>query len=251
MASELHLRKTLQSRLAASAHRAEAARRQLGGLEPQIADAEGKLQPGPHEVELREIEKFLALRVAAWLRYIFAHLRYCLLTALLCGLFVMTGVYAYAFQPKRYLSFGIWVALLIGSLLTLRIFARVDRNAVLSAISGTDPGKVLFDRTFFSNLFTYFGIPVAGVILTQFPVVGNLLLEIFSSRCCGCWRRADPPAPRGSLPPPKDPHPPAPSPTRTHTLPGEGEPSKFLLLKPLGGGALSRAGVSAGGRGSG
>ena len=32
-----------------------------------------------------------------------------------------------------------------------------------------------FDRTFFSNLFTYFGIPVLGVILTQFPAVGSLL----------------------------------------------------------------------------
>jgi len=55
----------------------------------------------------------------------------------------------------------------------------------------------------------------------------------------------------GGLHPPKDPHPLAPSPTRTHAHPGEGKPSKLFLLKPLGGGALSRADVSAGGRGSG
>jgi hypothetical protein len=179
VASEFQLRKQLQSRFAASAHTAEAARRQLGGLEPRIADAEGKLKPGPNEIQVREIEKYLALRVAAWLRYVFAHLRYALLTALLCGLFVLTGVSTYAFQPKRYLSFGIWAALLLGSLLVLRTFIRMDRNAVLSAAAGTDPGKVSFDRTFFTNLFTYVGVPVLGVVLTQFPAVGSLLGEWF------------------------------------------------------------------------
>lgn len=177
VAAEFQRRKKLQSRFAAGAHAAEASRRRLGGQEPRIADPEGKLKPGPNEVPVREIEKYLALRVAAWLRYIFAHLRYALLTALLCGLFVLTGVSAYAFQPKRYLSFGIWAALLLGSLLILRIFVRMDRNAVLSAAAGTDPGKVSFDRTFFSNLLTYVGIPVLGVILTQFPAVGSLLGE--------------------------------------------------------------------------
>ncbi len=172
VASEFQLRKNLQSRFAAAAHRMEAARRELGGPEPE-AGAEGAAE------KIEEIEKYLALRVAAWLRYVFAHLRYALLTAMLCGLFVLTGVSVYAFQPKRFLSFGIWAALLIASVLTLHIFVRMDRNAVLSAVSGTDPCKVSFDRAFFSNLFTYFGIPVLGVVLTQFPAVGSLLGEWF------------------------------------------------------------------------
>ena len=37
---------------------------------------------------------------------------------------------------------------------------------------------------------------------------------------------------RRSLPPPKDPHPLAPSPTRTHTLPGEGEPPPAIPADP-------------------
>jgi hypothetical protein len=51
----------------------------------------------------------------------------------------------------------------------------MDRNAVLSAIGGTPAGQVSFDRTFYSNLFTYVGIPVLGVVLTQFPAVAGLL----------------------------------------------------------------------------
>lgn len=179
VAGEIRLRKSLQGRLAASAHTLEESWRQLGGAEPRVPDAEGKLAPGPNEVQLRQIEAYLALRVAAWLRYVFAHLRYALLTAMVCALFVLAGVSAYAFQPKRYLSFGIWVALLIGSALSLRTFLRMERNAVLSAVGGTDAGKVSFDRTFFANLFTYAGIPLLGVILTQFPAVGSLLGDWF------------------------------------------------------------------------
>lgn len=122
-----------------------------------------------------EIEKYLALRVVCWIRYAFGQLRYSLLSALTCGLFVLVGVSAYAFQPKRFLSFGIWAFLLPASLLALLIFVRMDRNTVLSAISGSDAGKVSLDRTFYSNLFTYVGIPVIGVILTQFPALGHLL----------------------------------------------------------------------------
>jgi len=132
------------------------------------------LPPGQEEVA-GEIDRFLSLRVVGWIRYVFDHLRYSLITALVCGLCILVGVSAYAFQPKRYLSFGVWAFLLAASLLALRIFVRMDRNAVLSAIGGTDAGKVSFDRAFYTNLFTYGGLPVLGVVLTQCPAVGSLL----------------------------------------------------------------------------
>lgn len=121
-----------------------------------------------------EIETYLAIRVVAWLRYVFAHLRYTLVSATICGLTLLVAVSSYAFQPKRFLSFGIWMALLLASVLTLRAFVQMDRNGALSAISGTDAGKVSLDRTFFSNLFTYGGIPVLGIVLTQFPAMGQV-----------------------------------------------------------------------------
>lgn len=92
----------------------------------------------------------------------------------ICGLTLLVAVSSYAFQPKRFLSFGIWMALLLASLMTLRAFVQMDRNGALSAISGTDAGRVSLDRTFFSNIFTYGGIPVLGVVLTQFPAVGRV-----------------------------------------------------------------------------
>lgn len=145
-----------------------------GNAEPMPHNEEGKPVPRPREVEMREIETYLAIRVASYLRYVFAHLRYALVSATICGLTLLVAVSSYAFQPKRFLSFGIWMALLLASVLTLRAFVQMDRNGALSAISGTDAGKVSLDRTFFSNLFTYGGIPVLGVVLTQFPTVGHV-----------------------------------------------------------------------------
>lgn len=141
----------------------------------RLTNAEdGKPVPRPREIEMREIETYLAIRVAAYLRYVFAHLRYALVSATICGLTLLVAVRSYAFQPKRFLSFGIWTALLLASVMTLRAFVQMDRNGALSAIGGTDAGKVSLDRTFFSNLFTYGGIPVLGVVLTQFPTVGHV-----------------------------------------------------------------------------
>jgi hypothetical protein len=145
-----------------------------GNAEPIPDDEHGKPVPRPREVEMREIETYLAIRVVVYLRYVFAHLRYALASATICGLTLLIAVSSYAFQPKRFLSFGIWMALLLASVMTLRVFVQMDRNAALSAISGTDAGKVSLDRTFFSNLFTYGGIPVLGIVLTQLPAVGHL-----------------------------------------------------------------------------
>jgi hypothetical protein len=145
-----------------------------GEAEPKPDDENGKPVPRPREIEMREIETYLAIRVVVYLRYVFAHLRYALGSATICGLTLLVAVSSYAFQPKRFLSFGIWMALLLVSVMTLRAFVQMDRNGTLSAISGTDAGKVNLDRTFFSNLFTYGGIPVLGIVLTQFPSVGRL-----------------------------------------------------------------------------
>jgi hypothetical protein len=145
-----------------------------GNAEPMPNDENGKPVPRPREVEMREIETYLAIRVVVYLRYIFAHLRYALVSATICGLTLLLAVSSYAFQPKRFLSFGIWMALLLASIMTLRAFVQMDRNGTLSAISGTDAGKVNLDRTFYSNLLTYGGIPVLGIVLTQFPSVGHL-----------------------------------------------------------------------------
>ncbi|HEX4963691.1 MAG TPA: hypothetical protein VF173_22890 [Thermoanaerobaculia bacterium] len=122
-----------------------------------------------------EVRQLVALRVAAWLRYVFAHMRGSLVGALASGLLALVGVTAYSFQPRHFVSLAIWLALGAAVGLTLVVFVQMDRNATLSYIGGTTAGKVTFDRTFFSKLFTFVGVPALGLVATQFPEVGRLL----------------------------------------------------------------------------
>ncbi len=122
-----------------------------------------------------DVLQFLALRVAAWLRYVFAHMRCCLIGALTCGLLALVGVTAYEFQPKHFVSLAIWLSLAAAVGLTLLVFLQMDRNSTLSRIGETTPGKVSFDTAFWTKIFTYVGIPALGLIATQFPEVGALL----------------------------------------------------------------------------
>jgi hypothetical protein len=127
-----------------------------------------------------EVKKFLALRVAAYLRYVFAHMRNSLIGGLVSGLLAVLGVTAYVFEPKHFVSLAGWVALAIAVALTLWIFLQMDRNPTLSRIGGTIPGQVTFDRVFLTKLLTYAGIPILGLIATQFPQVGRVLGQLTS-----------------------------------------------------------------------
>lgn len=127
------------------------------------------------QVDDPEVREFLALRVAAYVRYVFAHMRSCLLEAMVPGFLLLIAVTSYAFEPKQFVSLAIWTALGVAVVLTLWAFVQMDRNSTLSRIGGTTPGQVTFDRAFLTNLFTYAGIPLLGMVATQFPEVGELL----------------------------------------------------------------------------
>jgi hypothetical protein len=119
--------------------------------------------------------EFLALRVVAYLRYVFAHLRNSLMGAVGMGLLILIAVTAYAFQPKEFVSLAIWLTLAAAIALTFWIFLQMDRNPALSLISGTKSGEITFDKTFWTNFSLYVAVPVLGLIATQFPEVGRLL----------------------------------------------------------------------------
>lgn len=141
-------------------------------LEAIFAKACHDLSRQVHDPAVREL---LALRVAAYLRYVFAHMRSCLLAAMVPGFLVLVAVTSYAFEPKQFVSLAIWTGLGLAVALILRAFVQMDRSATLSRIGGTTPGQVTFDRAFLSNLLTYAGIPLLGMVATQFPEVGELL----------------------------------------------------------------------------
>jgi hypothetical protein len=122
-----------------------------------------------------DIEDFLALRVVAYLRYVFAQLRGYLMGGLFPGVLLLIAISCYAFEPKSFCSLGLLAGLLAALAATVAVFVSMNRDAVLSRISGSDLGEVSLDRSFFGNLLTYIVLPLLGLLATQVPAAGSLL----------------------------------------------------------------------------
>lgn len=133
-----------------------------------LAEAEDWLSPGP-------LQDFVAVRLIAYVRTVFAHLRNSLLSTLVPGFLLLLAITTYEIQPKRVLFLSIWSALAAAVLTTIWVFVHMDRNPTLSAIGGTSAGEAdLFDRSFVQSVLTYGVLPLLGLVATRFPQLGRL-----------------------------------------------------------------------------
>jgi hypothetical protein len=122
-----------------------------------------------------DVADFFAVRVAAYLRYVFAQLRSALITALGPALLLLIAVSSYSFQPKGVVTLGLLV-LVVGEIsIAVSAFIQMSRDTVLSLIAGNPPGEVTLDFHFLSSVVTFGVVPLVGLVATQVPTIGQLL----------------------------------------------------------------------------
>ncbi len=141
-----------------------------------LAEADRELKGW--RVEDPDVERFVTLRLVAYIRYVFAHLRGCLIAAGACGFLLLAAASTYAFEPNEFITNWIWTSLLVAVLVTLVVFLQMDRDEVLSRISGTPPQKIQVNRQLVTNFLTYGAVPLIGLIASQFPQVGRYLVGL-------------------------------------------------------------------------
>jgi hypothetical protein len=124
------------------------------------------------------VEDFLAVRLVAYIRHVFLHLHYCLNQSLAAALLALLAIRVYAFEPKQFFSMCVWTFMIPAVFVTLWIFLEMDRDASLSAISNTLPGKVTFNRVFFTNFFAYGLLPLFGILVSLFPEASRWLASL-------------------------------------------------------------------------
>jgi hypothetical protein len=118
---------------------------------------------------------FFAIRIAAYLRYVFAQLRSALLSGLVPAFLLLLAVSAYTFEPKGPISLGLLAALLAAIAITISVFVGMSRDTVLSLVAGTTPGEVTFDSHFVMSILKFGAVPLAGLVATQVPAAGQLV----------------------------------------------------------------------------
>ncbi len=133
----------------------------------------GKNSLNDKETGLRE--NFVALRFAAYFRYvtvqIWNHLSY-LIVGTVC---LMVAVSAYPFEPHRSLVLAASTVFAVSAAVFLTMFAQMDRNATLSKIGYTTPGKL--SGNFVRWAIVYGTVPLLMAVAGVFPELGRSLFS--------------------------------------------------------------------------
>jgi hypothetical protein len=98
----------------------------------------------------------------------------------LCTLLLLLAVTSYPFEPYRLIITFMWVVM--GSVVaaSLWIFIQMDRNTLMSHISGTAPNEVTLNGAFYFRVFAWTIVPLISVAAAQYPEVADVLMRIVS-----------------------------------------------------------------------
>jgi len=83
----------------------------------------------------------------------------------------------YPLQPRSLLSGLSWFLLLLVVITSVWVLVEMERNAVLSYASGSEPGKLTWDASFVAHLALFVGIPVIALVGAYFPEIGGPILD--------------------------------------------------------------------------
>jgi hypothetical protein len=128
----------------------------------------------PHEF-IVVAEEFVALRFVAFMRYVGVQLRNMLSFVVAGFVLCVASIRSYPFLTHRTIGWGLTVVFLVLGIPVVIAFAQMDRDAILSRLSDTDPGKL--DRAFYVRLIAYGGLPFLTVLASQFPSIGSFLFS--------------------------------------------------------------------------
>ncbi|MGH9847563.1 MAG: hypothetical protein ACREEM_53415, partial [Blastocatellia bacterium] len=145
-------------------------------LEPRWSLSQPGAQAGD-EAWTKQAETFLAGRLLAFLHYVLAHLQNLVVFVTAGMLLLLLAITSYPFQPRDLLLLFGWLLILTVVSTTLLIFAQMNRDKVLSLLSGGEPGKISWNRDFLWRIFIHGLIPILALLSVQFP---EAIQQIFS-----------------------------------------------------------------------
>jgi hypothetical protein len=119
-------------------------------------------------------EEFVATEVIAYLSQFFVQLRNLLVFLTVSPIFMLLAATSYPFHPQRLWMMVAGVLILAAVFIAVTIFIQIERDEVVSRISGTRPNKLDFRWDFLANLCTYV-LPLLGVLLATSTDLADLI----------------------------------------------------------------------------
>jgi hypothetical protein len=122
-------------------------------------------------------EEYIAMLIALVLRELLARVIIGLLFVTLALLFVVAALSSFPIHPWQPLIAFVWVWMVVAAVTGLIVSIQMERDPVVSRLSGTSPNKVTWNLPFVLKLFVYAVVPLLTLFATQFPEFGGSLLR--------------------------------------------------------------------------
>ncbi len=120
-------------------------------------------------------EEFVALRFVALIRYVSLQLRNELSFVSAAFILSLISLRAYPFIGHHTIGLALTIIFMILGSGVVTVFAQMDKNAILSRIADTEPGKL--DKEFYLRLLSYGALPLLTVLASQFPAIGRFVFS--------------------------------------------------------------------------
>ena len=153
-----------------TADRHDAASKAESGEQPAISEAKVRSW-------LDSAEDFVAVEITRYLSQFFAQLRNLLNAVVLSGFLLVLSITVYPFHPQSLLLLYLVGLLASVAALAVWVLIGINRDEVMSHLSGSTPNRFTPDMTFFREIFQYV-LPILGLLMVQFPSVGSLIRSI-------------------------------------------------------------------------
>ncbi len=158
---------------ASSRERIDAPERQPGWLEAPA----GKPIDDEEDPVLVAARSFFAMETAFFVNRAVSQLRQLLTFSTIGLVLVLLTVSIYPFEPQRVLFLYVWSLIATSAVIGLLVLFQMERDEVISWISGSEPQKVKWDRGFIFRFVSYAGLPILALLANQFPQIRDVLFQ--------------------------------------------------------------------------
>jgi hypothetical protein len=117
--------------------------------------------------------KYVALQYSVYIGYVLHQLQNLLLCSIVCFVLVVAALNSFSFQAPGAMFRFLMAALAVSAVAVLMVLAQMERDPILSRLSGTPEG--VLGKDFYIRALAYGALPILTVLSTQFPAISRFV----------------------------------------------------------------------------
>ena len=120
--------------------------------------------------------EFIAMRLAAYIRYVTLQMKNLMTFMSLGFLLTLLASISYPFDRPQIIAWAATITLAALLFTVGTVLAQMDRDGILSRMSNSAPGQVRY-MAFLKHMLAVGGLPIVTVLATLFPAIGSYLFS--------------------------------------------------------------------------